>query len=173
MGQVFTKLLQFWYHVKGLIWIFLFSCPVWVGAQESVKYVHAFFCYVSSHCPDLYKVALCAGKQLSVKQTLLRTHLQKKQKEKECLLIWRDRTAWGQCSGNRRGDCQPQRGNSPVLTWQEEVQTGKVHSVWGTLLSGVQGGLLQGVTGKPRTEVSYQNQGRIIGILITLSFMFK
>ena len=59
----------------------------------SVKYANAFFCYVSSHCPDLYKVAFCAGKQLSVRQTLLRTHLQKKQKEKECLLIWRDRTA--------------------------------------------------------------------------------
>ena len=34
------------------------------------------------HWPDLYKVAFCAGKQLSVRQTLLRTHLQKKQKER-------------------------------------------------------------------------------------------
>ena len=155
-----------------------YSCfPVLSGLVPKNQSSMCMLSFVMSphtvHWPDLYKVAFCAGKQLSVRQTLLRTHLQKKQKEKECLLIWRDRTAWGQCSGNRRGDCQPQRGNSPVLTWQEEVQTGKVHSVWGTLLSGVQGGLLQGVTGKPRTEVSYQNQGRIIGNLMKLSFMFK
>ena len=73
---------------------------------------------------------------------MLRTYLQRIQQDRGCLLIWRDRTAWGLCSGSRREDCQPRRGNSPVLTWLEELMTVRVPSVWGTVLAWVKGGLL-------------------------------